>query len=53
VIHWFLKASGVFLLEVTVFKAKQLKGKLIFSYEEDEYVAIFILDCFEQMLRRT
>jgi hypothetical protein len=38
---------------MTVFKAKQLKGKLIFSHEEDECMAIFMLDCFEQMLRRT
>ena len=46
VIHCFLKASGFLLLDVlallfnnlmTVFKAKQLIGKLIFSYEEDEW----------------
>ena len=37
---------------MTVFKAKQLKGKLIFSYEEDEW-RYLCWDCFEQMLRRT
>jgi hypothetical protein len=36
---------------MTVFKAKQLKGKLIFSYEEDEwqYLCWTILSrCFEE-----
>jgi hypothetical protein len=38
---------------MTVFKAKQLKGKLIFSYEEDEWrylsVGLHVLSrCFEE-----
>jgi hypothetical protein len=36
---------------MTVFKAKQLKGKLIFSYEEDEwrYLCWTVLSrCFEE-----
>jgi hypothetical protein len=28
---------------MTVFKAKQLKGRLIFSYEEDEYGDIYVV----------
>jgi hypothetical protein len=53
VIYWFLKASGDFSLEfaaqlfnnlMTVFKAKQLKGKLIFRTKKmrgDIYVGLF------------
>jgi hypothetical protein len=38
---------------VTVFKAKQLKGKLIFSYEEEEcdiYVGLFGADASKNMI---